>query len=147
MGQVLVGGPGLGLGLGDWDALLLGVLNQVRATLEALDKLGQTPRSNDLNVGLEGVEGKLETDLIVTLAGAAVGNGEAALLAGNVNLGAGNDGSGERGTEKVDILVDGVALDGGETELLDKLAADVLDDKLGGTNLESLDAGSLKVVL
>lgn len=50
-------------------------------------------------------------------------------------------------TEKVDVLIDGVALDGGEAELLNELLADVLNVDLRGTNLQGLLTGSLKVLL
>ena len=79
VGQVLVHGPGLGLGGGDGNALLLGVVEQVLTALEALVEDGVAPRGNDLDAGLEGVEGKLEANLVVTLTSAAVGDSEAAL--------------------------------------------------------------------
>ena len=50
-------------------------------------------------------------------------------------------------TEKVDALVDGIALDGGEAELLDELLAEVLDIDLGSTDLEGLGLGRLEVLL
>lgn len=77
VGQVLVHRPGLGLGGGHGNALLGGVGEQVVATGEAVVESRVTPGGNDLDIGLKGVEGKLETDLVVTLAGATVGNGEA----------------------------------------------------------------------
>lgn len=79
VGQVLVHGPGLGLGGGDGDALLLGVVEQVLTALEALVEDGVAPRGDDLDAGLEGVEGKLEANLVVTLTSATVRDGEAAL--------------------------------------------------------------------
>jgi hypothetical protein len=79
VGQVLIHGPGLGLGGGDGDALLGSVGEEIVTADEALVEDGVTPGGNDLDVGLEGVEGKLEANLVVTLAGAAVGDSEAAL--------------------------------------------------------------------
>jgi hypothetical protein len=79
VGQVLVHGPGLGLGGGDGDALLGSVGEEIVTADEALVEDGVTPRGNDLDVGLKGVEGKLEANLVVTLAGAAVRDSEAAL--------------------------------------------------------------------
>lgn len=84
VGKVLVHRPGLRLSGGDGDTLLLGVVEQVLAALEALVEDGVAPRGKDLDVRLEGVEGKLEADLVVTLTGAAVGDSEAALA---LNLG------------------------------------------------------------
>lgn len=125
VGHVLIHRPWLGLGLGDWDTLLCSVVEEVVAALEALVELGHPPWSNNLNVGLQGIVAKLETDLVVTLASAAVRDGKAALLLGNGNLTASNDGTGERGTKEVDVLVDGIALDGGEAKLLDELLLEV----------------------
>jgi len=64
----------------------------------------------------------------------------------DLDLGAGNDGAGEGGTEKVHILVDGIASNSGEAELLDELAADVGNLALEGTDLQGLLAGSLEVL-
>lgn len=79
VGQVLIHAPGLGLGGGDGDALLGGIGKEIVTTGEALIEDGVAPRGNDLDGGLQGVESKLETNLVVTLTGATVGNGEAAL--------------------------------------------------------------------
>lgn len=98
VGQVLVHAPGLALCAGDGDAGLLGVVEEILATLEAVVEDGVAPWGNDLDGGLQGVEGQLEADLVVALTGAAVRDGETALLLGDGNLGAGNDGTGERST-------------------------------------------------
>lgn len=50
-------------------------------------------------------------------------------------------------TEKVDVLVDSIALDSGEAESLNELLADILNVALGSTNLQGLLLGSLKVLL
>jgi hypothetical protein len=65
---------------------------------------------------------------------------------GEIDLGAGNDGASQRGTEKVDVLVDGVAGNCGEAKLLDELATDIGDLALEGTDLQGLLAGSLEVL-
>jgi hypothetical protein len=79
VGQVLVHAPGLGLGGGDGNALFGGVLEEVVTADEALVEDRVAPWGNDLDVGLQGIEGKLEANLVVTLTGAAVGDSEAAL--------------------------------------------------------------------
>lgn len=79
VGQVLIHGPGLGLGGGDGDTLLGGIGEEVITADEALVEDRVTPRGNDLDVGLESVEGELEANLVVTLTGTAVGDSEAAL--------------------------------------------------------------------
>lgn len=65
---------------------------------------------------------------------------------GDIDLGTGDNGASQRGTEQVDVLVDGVASNGGEAKLLDELAADVSNLALEGTNLQGLLAGSLEVL-
>lgn len=118
--------------------MLLGVVEQILAALEAVAELGQPPGRDDLDGRLDCVEGELEADLVVALAGAAVGDEVAALLLGNADLRAGDDGAGQRGAEEVAALVGGVALDGAEAELLDELLLEVLDDHLLGSDLERL---------
>jgi hypothetical protein len=49
-------------------------------------------------------------------------------------------------TEQVHVLVDGIASNGGEAELLDELAADVDNLALQSTALQGLGAGSLEVL-
>ena len=49
-------------------------------------------------------------------------------------------------TEKVDVLVDGVAGNGGEAQLINELAADVDNLALQSTALQRLGAGSLEVL-
>ena len=96
VGQVLVHGPGLALGAGDGDVGLGGVVEEIGTALEAVVELGVAPWSNDLDGGLESIKGEFEADLVVALAGAAVRDGEAALLLCHGNLSAGNDWACER---------------------------------------------------
>jgi hypothetical protein len=164
--HVLVHAPGLALGAGDGDALLSSVVEEIVAALEAVVEDGVPPGCEDLDARLESVECELEADLIVALASAAVGDGEAALLLGDGDLSAGDDGAGEGGTEEVCVLlvlsvlifhqhcsidatnlVDSVASNGREAELLNELLPDVLDVALAGTDLQSLLLSSLEVLL
>jgi hypothetical protein len=61
-----------------------------------------------------------------TYPGAAVADELAAFLLRDGDLGPGDDGTGERGAEEVDVFVRGVALHGGEAELFDEFVNDVL---------------------
>jgi hypothetical protein len=89
MEEVLVGRPWLGCGLLYRDLLFSGVLEQggtagkaivelysrVRRWVNQYSDLRLTrvpPRGNDLDIGLEAVEGKFESDLIVALSSASV---------------------------------------------------------------------------
>jgi len=65
---------------------------------------------------------------------------------GDINLGAGNHGTCQRGTEQVHVLIDGIASNGGEAELLDEFTADVDDLTLQGTDGKRLLAGSFEVL-
>ena len=74
MEQVLIGRPRLGRGLEDGDAMLSGVVEESGSTGESVVELGESPRSNNLDRGLETVEGELESDLVVSLSSASVGD-------------------------------------------------------------------------
>lgn len=147
VGSVLVHGPWLGLGGGNWDTGLGGVLEQIVAAGEAVVELWKSPWSDDLDIWLESEESELETDLVVALSGAAVGDDSAAFLLGDVNHAARDDWTGERGAEQVDTLVDGVALDSWDTLLVNELLADIDNVAGNGTDGESLLLGGLKVLL
>ena len=97
VGHVLVHAPWLCLCLGDRDADFVGVVEKVVAAGEAVVEFGNAPWGNDLDVGLEGVVAEFEADLIVTFAGATVGDGDAALALGDGDLATGDDGAGEGG--------------------------------------------------
>ena len=71
--DVVVHAVWLSLGGGDRDALGSGVVEEVVAALELFEELGHAPWGDDLDLWVDGEEGKLEADLVVTLAGAAVG--------------------------------------------------------------------------
>ena len=59
-----------------------------------------SPGRDDADVGLEGVVAELEPNLVVALAGAAVGDGDAAFGVGDADLAARDDGAGEGGAWK-----------------------------------------------
>ena len=166
VGGVGVHGPGLGLGRGNRDAGLSGIVEEIVTASETLEELGITPRSDDLDGGLDSIESQLETDLVVTLAGSTVTDELAAFALGNTHLGASNDGTSQAGSQEVATLVDGIALcitgystahaylthigrltDGRETELFDKLPAQILNHHLLGTDLEGLRLNSGPVFL
>jgi hypothetical protein len=136
--QVGIHGPRLCLGRCDGDAVLLGIVEQILPALEAVAELGQPPRRNDLDGGLEGVEGQLEADLVVALAGAAVRNEAALFLLGNPDLGACDDRAGQTGAEQVAAFVRCIALHRAEAELLDEFLLQVEDDHLQRADLERL---------
>lgn len=145
--SVLVHGPWLGLGGGNWDTGLSGVLEKVVAASEAVVELWEPPWSNDLDIWLESEESKLEADLIVTLSCAAVGDDSAALLLGDIDHAARDDWAGEGGTKEIDTLVDSVTLDSWDTLLIDELLADIDNVAGNGTDGKSFLLGGLEVLL
>lgn len=118
--------------------MLLGIVEQILPALEAIAKLGQPPGCDDLDRWLECVESELEADLVITLASAAVRDEVAALLLGNSDLCAGDDGAGQGGAEQVAALVGSVTLNGAEAELLNELLLQIGDDHLLCADLQRL---------
>jgi len=146
MGQVLVHRPWLALCAADWNTGGSSVIQKSVTARETLIEFWHSPWCNDLDFWLQSIECKLETDLIVTLSSAAVAYGEAALFLCDGNLRSGNNWAGEGGTEEVDVLVDGVALNSWVAELLDELLPQILDVACNSTNLQCLCLCSLKVL-
>ena len=96
MREVLVHAPWFGLCRCDRDLLLRGVVEKVVAAGEAVVEFGDTPGCDDFDGRLEGVECKLEADLVVAFAGTAVGNGNAVFFLGHGDLGTCYDRPSER---------------------------------------------------
>ncbi len=94
----------------------------------------------------EGLEGHVEADLIVSLAGAAVGNRHGAVLLGNLDHQLRDQGAAERRGERVLALIQGAGHQGGEGEVIDEKVADVLGDRLDGAGAEGLVADCLDVL-
>ena len=100
-------------------------------------QLPETPRSDDVHLRCKCVDGQLETNLIVALAGAAVADSIRALLEGNINDALCNDRAGERGTQQV-LLVGGAGLHGRDDVVINEILGQILDVQLGSAGLESL---------
>ena len=88
--EVAVAGVDLLDGLGDGDAFFLGVFDGglARAKLEAV----VFPGGDDGEFRAEGHVGQFEADLVVALAGGAVGDGVGILLVGDLDLVFGDEG-------------------------------------------------------
>ena len=67
-------------------------------------------RRDDLEPGVEGVDGHVEADLVVALAGAAVRDRVGALLLGDLDEQLRDERPGQRRRQRVDALVQGVRL-------------------------------------
>ncbi|KAH3673428.1 hypothetical protein WICPIJ_009816 [Wickerhamomyces pijperi] len=94
VGHVFIGGPWLGLGLGDWDTLFGSVVQKILSTSESFKEGWVSPWNNTGDIWLQSVEGQLESDLIVTLTSTTVGNSKTTFFFSNLDLGLGNDWSG-----------------------------------------------------
>ena len=70
----------------------------------------------DLEVGREGRGGDIEADLVVALAGAAVGDGRGLLFPGDIDEQLGDERPRQRGGERVAALVEGAGHHGLEDE-------------------------------
>ena len=91
-------------------------------------------RRDDLELGRERRDGRLDADLVVALARAAVGDRVAAVLARVVDGELGDQRPAERREERVAEAVDGVRLDRRRDEVVRELLARV--DDLGGDGAE-----------
>ena len=116
------------------DVVRLGVVDLLLAALDVPD----SPGSDDGHVGGEGLHGQLEANLIVALAGAAVGDGVRALRLGDLHQALGDDRAGHGGAQQVGVLILRAHLHAGEDHVLDELLVQILDVELGGAGLEGL---------
>ena len=99
-------------GKGEVDAVLLAVFNLILAGLHG-PYIGHTPGSDDLDVGGQGLDAQLKTNLVVSFAGGAVADGNSPFFAGNFHQALGDGGAGHGSTQEVLILIDRVGLHAG----------------------------------
>ena len=95
-----------------------------------------SPRSDDGHFGSKRLNGQLETDLIVALAGAAVADGVCALGLGNFNDTLCDDRAGKGRAEQVLVLVDRTCLYGGINIFLNEFFLEVFNVELRCTGLQ-----------
>ena len=103
-------------------------------------------RGQHLEFGSQGANGHIEPNLVVALAGAAVGHGISSHLAGHLHQATGNQGPGQGGGEGVTALIESVGADRGKGELSDERFDQVTHDRLAGTGIEGLAADRLKLI-
>ena len=130
--EVDVDGVGRGLGDGDLDAALDGVVD----LLLAREAHAHAHGGDDLQPGIEGVDGHVEADLVVALAGAAVGDGAGTLAVGDLDEELGDERARQRRGQRVDALVERVGLQVGPHELAHEALAAVDDVGAAGTGLQ-----------
>jgi hypothetical protein len=114
----------------------------VRMFVDEASIMAEIHHPNVLEVfqfGREGGIRRLEANLVVALAGAAVGDGGAPGLLGDLDLRLAQDGAGDGGAQQVAALVDGAGDDGREDEVLDELALEVDDVALLGARVDHFE--------
>ena len=103
------------------------------------------PGGDDLHLGGEALDGQLEADLVVALAGAAVGDGVGALRHGDLRQLLADDGPGEGRAQEVGLVL-GVHLHGGDDDLVHHLVHKIRHDELGGAGLDGLLLQALQLI-
>ena len=106
--------------------VLLGVVEEAGAR----GQIPFAPRRDDLDVGLQRVIGQLEADLVVALAGRAMGDRVGADLARDLDLALGDQRPGDRGAEQICALVKRVGAEHREDKIADEFLAQILDEDL-----------------
>ncbi len=114
------------------NVVLRGVLDLVLTALE----LPGAPRGDDGHVGRKGLNGQLKADLVVALAGAAVGDGVSPLGLGDLDNALGDDRPRKGGAEQILVLIDGARLERREHKVVDKFALEILDVELRRAGLD-----------
>ena len=111
-----------------------GVFDFLFAGLDVPD----APRSDDLHLRSQRLDGQFEADLIVALAGRAVADGGSALGLGDLNQTLGDDRTGKAGAQQVLLLVNRAHLQGRPDAVGDELFADVFNIDLARAGLDGL---------
>ena len=106
--------------LGHRDLVLLGEVDEVGARLEG----PFAPRGDDLDRRVQGISGELEADLVIALAGGAMGDGVGAGRGGDLDQALGDQRPGDRGAEEVDTLIERIGAEHRKDEVADELRGD-----------------------
>mmetsp|Transcript_1192 Transcript_1192/g.2700 ORF Transcript_1192/g.2700 Transcript_1192/m.2700 type:complete len:239 (+) Transcript_1192:700-1416(+) len=136
---------GLGLGI-DGDRVLFAVGQEILSSLEGLDEFGITPWGHALDGRTQGLGAHFESNLIVSLSGGTVGNVLGSGFGGDANHFLGNAGAGNRGSEQVTSLVNGVGFDAVKDIVGNKFLSEISNDTLAGTDGQSLGLNGRKVL-
>ncbi|MCY1174264.1 hypothetical protein D9M73_144580 [compost metagenome] len=121
----------------DRDRVLFGVIHQ----LFTGQQVPFAPRCDHFYAWLQGVGAQFETNLVVTLAGGAVGNGIGAGFVGDFDQALGDQRTGDGGTQQVLAFIDGVGAEHREYEVANEFFAQVIDVDFLDAQCLSLGAG------
>jgi hypothetical protein len=128
--------------LGHGDLVLFGEVDQVGPALE----VPFAPRRDDLDARFQRIVAELEADLVVALAGGAVGDCVGAGLARDLDLALGDQRPGDRGAEQIDALVDSVGAEHREHVVAHEFLAEILHIDLADAQHLGLAAGRLQLL-
>lgn len=135
---VAIGAVGLGFGGRDRDAMLLGIRDHFGTRVEG--PLGVSPGCDDFDIGLEGVIGEFEADLIVAFAGGAVGDISGLFFARDFDLALGNEGTGDTCAKHVLTFVVSIPFDEPPHVVFDEFTSEVFNVDFDGTGFQRLCA-------
>ena len=116
--------------------MLLSIVEKPGARVE----IPLAPGCDDLDVGIERVIAELEADLVVALAGGAMGDGIGADLAGDLDLAFGDQRPRDRGAEQVGAFIERVGAKHREDEVAHELLAQIVDKDLASAEQLGLAA-------
>ena len=125
--------PRLSLAIGIW------CCSANSSSARAAGQVPFAPWGDDLDVRLQRVIAELETDLIVALAGRAMGDRIGADLLGDLDLPLGDQRARDRGAQQVLALIQRVGAEHREDEVADEGLAQVVDE-------DFLDAEHLRLL-
>mmetsp|Transcript_25012 Transcript_25012/g.32099 ORF Transcript_25012/g.32099 Transcript_25012/m.32099 type:complete len:166 (-) Transcript_25012:117-614(-) len=127
--------------------MLGAIRQQIGPSLERFDKFGIAPRSNRLDLGIQGLGAHFESHLIISLPGGTVGDVLRTLLLGDADHLLGNARPRHGGSEEVSSLVDGVALERLEDVIFDEVRAEIGDDALERAAGDGLGFDGLEILV
>jgi hypothetical protein len=125
------------------DLVLLGEFDQRRAAVQ----IPFAPGGDDLDVRIERIIAELEADLVIALAGGAVGDGVGADLMRDFDLPLGDQRPGDRRAEQVKPLVERVGAHHREDVVGDELVLEVVDEDMLWPDPHQLGLGPSRLQL
>ena len=128
--------------LGDGDLVGFRVFQQAGAG----GQLPFAPGGDDADVGVQRVIAELEADLVVALAGGAMGDGVGADHLGDLDLALRDQRAGDRGAEQILALIERVGAEHREDEVLHEGLAQILDEDLLDAEHLRLFAGGFQLL-
>ena len=124
------------------DIMLLGIFDFGRTGIE----VPFTPRSNQRDVRSQSLNGQLETNLVIALAGSAVSNSIRAFLLSDFHQLLGNNRTGKGRTEQVLVFVNSTGFERRPYIFLEEFFLEVSDIYLGCTGFQRLVMNGIQFI-